>query len=809
MATTDSKSNSLGYGVPAVEDMPKLYSQFAGMPAVSSARFVQSVCQPHDDDQDNKSSSSSTNATVRVTFSQRLPTCNASASFHHLYTRSSDKSSYTQIASLPGAGLNVVCERVSPTGKFIARVVSAKPKAGGESKVPVYRIEVLDDACVIASVSTEGKHGQMYLNQILGGFSWSPDETALVYSAEANPDKSCSFWDTQDGSNEPTLDVEDEAYNPNRVTGAYSNKFDFREHLGEELPGKLRPRLFVVHIAQEKVLPVDRLSKDLALGQPLFSPDGKGIIYVGWSRVPRLLGLRHYNTRPAKIYYTDFDLETEIAASNSNSNCSKDKESDDDKENEKKPMRPVLNLTPDDDSAMCPRLSPDGNKLAYVSVGKGAEIHWTCATLRMLDWNSKECRTVIDVIENPASEDDFTGVWVASGGIGLMPSKIWLADSRHIVFGNRCRIIERIVVVDTDNGHIVQLCAPADIPDASGSLRDIDGSSMLVTFSNPVTPAAVYRIDLDLHNGTLSSGDVAGQWVQVTERCRPAKESARKTLANMWYKILTIKPSMNPDTVNLPFNALYVGPRDPTACDASQLPPLIVFPHGGPHSSEATHFWGGVAFFVATGRAVLLINYRGSAGYGQTSATCLLGLCGTQDVQDCLDAADAVVERKWCDASRLSVFGGSHGGFLTTHLIGQAPDKFIAAASRNPVTNIAHMCSSTDIQDWCLVECGIPSSLNYIPSAEDYVTMFNASPIRYASQVKTPLLLMLGDSDLRCPATQGVDYARVLRGNGKKCRVIMYKDNRHSLNTTIESEGDSWVNGAIWLAGHFDMGTRP
>ena len=54
--------------------------------------------------------------------------------------------------------------------------------------------------------------------------------------------------------------------------------------------------------------------------------------------------------------------------------------------------------------------------------------------------------------------------------------------------------------------------------------------------------------------------------------------------------------------------------------------------------------------------------------------------------------------------NRVAVVGGSHGGFLSAHLIGQHPDLFKVACMRNPVTDIPGMLSSTDILDWCYVE---------------------------------------------------------------------------------------------------------
>ncbi|CAG5127755.1 unnamed protein product, partial [Candidula unifasciata] len=126
----------------------------------------------------------------------------------------------------------------------------------------------------------------------------------------------------------------------------------------------------------------------------------------------------------------------------------------------------------------------------------------------------------------------------------------------------------------------------------------------------------------------------------------------------------------------------------PTRSQPDGLPPLIVFPHGGPNVSFDTAFNYITAFFTRCGYAVLMVNYRGSTGFGQSSVLSLTGTIGTQDVADVESAMVEVLTKDVADGNRLLAFGGSHGGFLTTHLIGQYPDTFKAAATRNPVINL-------------------------------------------------------------------------------------------------------------------------
>ena len=154
-----------------------------------------------------------------------------------------------------------------------------------------------------------------------------------------------------------------------------------------------------------------------------------------------------------------------------------------------------------------------------------------------------------------------------------------------------------------------------------------------------------------------------------------------------------------------------------TSTDSNGGLPLVLVPHGGPHSCTSTSFVPSYAFLSAQLRAAVLhVNYRGSTGFGQRSIQSLLGNIGSNDVSDmmqCLEhakslrvdlagqltstgsSADSI--SSLVDGGRVSVVGGSHGGFLTGHLIGQFPEVFKAACMRNPVTNVASMATVSDI----------------------------------------------------------------------------------------------------------------
>lgn len=264
-----------------------------------------------------------------------------------------------------------------------------------------------------------------------------------------------------------------------------------------------------------------------------------------------------------------------------------------------------------------------------------------------------------------------------------------------------------------------------------------------------------------------------------------------------------MRPPQIQDEVDTPVQWIIMLPKG--AQENEEKPPLIVVPHGGPHSCTSTTFAPSYAFLCASGYAILHVNYRGSTGFGQGSLEALPGHVGLLDVKDVVHATITLADTGWIDRSRIGICGGSHGGFLAGHCIGQFPELFKVAAMRNPVTNIASMATATDIPDWCYVEalgCGYYNWKEFRGvQKEELAAMWDSSPIRYAERVISPTLVALGMSDKRVPPSQGLEFYHILRSQGVKTKLLMYDDDDHAIDK-VESEADHWINIKQWFDEH-------
>jgi acylaminoacyl-peptidase len=282
---------------------------------------------------------------------------------------------------------------------------------------------------------------------------------------------------------------------------------------------------------------------------------------------------------------------------------------------------------------------------------------------------------------------------------------------------------------------------------------DVADDAILFTASSINQPPrlGLYRVSsMEVFAGTASSC-VAARFAASSDR--PALGSnILEQLANVQWKIFSLESD---DGLVYEYTMILPGSR----AGAPSSLPLICVPHGGPHSVLTTAFSAPYAFLALHLQSIVIyVNYRGSTGFGQASIDSLPGNIGKHDVLDCISAIEHAksLTFRGCfgydsdaplvAAEKISVCGGSHGGFLTAHLIEQYPSLFKAAAMRNPVTNIPAMVTVSDIPDWCVVESGFAYDFDTfsVPSEEVLVAMRRCSPVRYVDQVVAPTLICLG-----------------------------------------------------------------
>ncbi|KAK3157570.1 hypothetical protein QOZ80_2AG0124530 [Eleusine coracana subsp. coracana] len=303
---------------------------------------------------------------------------------------------------------------------------------------------------------------------------------------------------------------------------------------------------------------------------------------------------------------------------------------------------------------------------------------------------------------------------------------------------------------------------------------------------------------------TPEDGACRWTWDEVASPLTTASNSVKSLLSHHSVRILEV-PVDNPsadlcDGGKLPFQAIFVPYKD------SSHSATVVILHGGPHSISVSSYSRSSAFLASLGFNLLIVNYRGTPGFGEEALQSLPGKVGSQDVQDCLTALDHVIKEELIDASRVAVVGISHGGFLTAHLIGQAPDRFVVAAARNPVCNLALMVGTTDTPDWCyMVACGTEAKqyASESPSPDHLRLFYQKSPVAHISKVKAPLLMLLGGSDLRVPASNGLQYARALRERGGKVKIMMFPEDIHEINLP-QSDFESFLNIGVWFKMHME-----
>lgn len=365
----------------------------------------------------------------------------------------------------------------------------------------------------------------------------------------------------------------------------------------------------------------------------------------------------------------------------------------------------VAQLTRRTGPDFAPAVSPDGRTVAYLGYDD-RELGFQSTALHLLDLRTGEARVLSGALDRAIR--DFK--WAAGGG-GLF---IQYDDQ-----GNG-----KLAFIDLE-GRLTPLARDVGgtslgRPYAGGSFTVAADGTYTFTVTRPEHPA-----------------DVA-----VGRRGR-----ARRRLTNLNEDLFAHKVLGSVEAFRVPSRHdgldIHCWLVRPPGVPPGRRVPLILEIHGGPFANYGDRFGAEVQLYAASGYAVLYVNPRGSTSYGEAFANKIHHAYPGNDYADLMSAVDAVVQRGLVDPERLFVTGGSGGGVLTAWIVGKT-DRFRAAVVAKPVVNWLSFVFTSDFpyfhRYWF---SGFPWE-----TPESY---FRRSPLSLAGSVRTPTMLLTGESDLRTP----------------------------------------------------------
>ncbi|MDQ1129074.1 prolyl oligopeptidase family serine peptidase [Microbacterium sp. SORGH_AS_0888] len=341
---------------------------------------------------------------------------------------------------------------------------------------------------------------------------------------------------------------------------------------------------------------------------------------------------------------------------------------------------------------------------------------------------------------SPADADTGGALWV----LGARWYGV-LADGR--VLAVRTDGASRLVVIDADG-------AATDLGldlTAGVAVEDVRGTRALVIGAGATTESAVWLVDVD-----------AGSAEPVTASAAPWDRS--------W---LPTPREITVDGPHGPVHAIDYAPKNPrVAAPAGELPPYLVWVHGGPTSQAQPAASAKVAYFTSRGIGVLDVNYGGSTGYGRAYRERLLGQWGVVDVDDVAAAAEGLAASGAADPDRLAIEGGSAGGWTVLAALVNT-DVFAAGVSRYGVGDARTLAEDThDFESRYL-----DALIGPLPEAEDMY--IERSPLSHPERFRVPLLILQGEEDAVVPPAQAEAIRAALSARGVPYGYVLYPGEGH------------------------------
>ena len=402
-----------------------------------------------------------------------------------------------------------------------------------------------------------------------------------------------------------------------------------------------------------------------------------------------------------------------------------------------------------------PSWSPDGRWIAAVGNRdwrRGEIAQASVWRFRVRDGEAQDLLAGSDLEAAAGMNSDLVG-----GG----PNRAqWMADGRWIVFGAPAEGSFELWRVEVDGGRIERLTRDrhylgreALAPTARGGAR-----VAAVRTSGTDVPDVVVG---DIPAGRLGGND------------RVELRRVTDLMGDAWGDIRLVAPIERWHEVD---GRRIQGWFIPAPASTKRSPaPVVLEIHGGPATLYGWSLMWEWQVLAANGISVYASNPRGSQGYGQAFVTANVGDWGDGPMRDVMAGLDALIDDGLVDGDRMGVTGGSYGGYLTSWIVGHT-NRFKAAVTCRSVNDLISQMLSGDI--------GGPIFGLYVYGVhpwDDWDLYHRHSPLTYATQVTTPLLIQHAEKDLRCTVTQAEELFAVLRSLKKTVRLMRVPEESHEL----------------------------
>lgn len=357
---------------------------------------------------------------------------------------------------------------------------------------------------------------------------------------------------------------------------------------------------------------------------------------------------------------------------------------------------------------------------------------------------------------------DITVLELKSGKVTRLTSSLdrsvqqfeWNSDSDGLVFSYLDHGQTRLAEVNL-KGKITKLKATLGgqslgRPYTSGQFAVADNGTIAFTTDDPLRPA---DIAVTTKRGTSTLTDLNSDAL------------AHLKLANV--ETMPVKSSVDGRDIDA-WIAL------PPNFDKAKSYPLILEIHGGPHAAYGPHFAMEIQLMAAQGYVVVWSNPRGSSSYGADFGNLIHHNYPSEDYNDLMDVVDTAIGKGFIDEKNLFITGGSGGGVLTAWSVGKT-NRFAAAVVAKPVINWISFGLTADAYPY-FTEYWMPGK-----PWEAFDHLWAHSPLSLVGNVKTPTMLLTGESDYRTPISESEQFYQALRLQGVDASMVRIPGASHGI----------------------------